>query len=268
MILVLLPALIFAQGIYVRGGLGIATSLSPGYWYQVTRTTSGSTTQTVDEYKKNGFGSGIPFVLAGGYYLSENFAIELGVDYFMGFSHKMNDDYSTSYHKYNEHATMLSLVPAVVFRVQLDKITPYARLGVKIGILNSLVGKEEYTSAYGIEAPTTLTESTYKDKGGIAIGGQAALGAEYALGDKLSVFAEINIDAISYSPKKGKYTVYKVDGADKLGSMSTNAKEWEYVKSTNSTDTQTDSDPAKYLKYNRSLTNGALILGVKFTIGK
>jgi hypothetical protein len=269
MILMLATISVQAQKAYLRVGLGGALGVKPDLWGQTTQTNSGSTTQIVDESKKMGVGGGLPFVLAGGYNISKNFSLELGINYFMGLSRKLEDTYPVNYHKYNVHASMLALVPALVLKIQMDKLTPYARMGLMIGVMNSYVSKEEEYSGSPEKATNgMLTESTYKDKGGISVGAQAAMGVEYALGDMFSLFGEINVDAISWAPKKGKYTVYKENGVDVLGSMPTIAKEWEYVKKIDSNDALSDADPKKELKYNNSFTNVGLVIGVKINFGK
>ena len=126
-------AMLHAQDIYVRAGLGVAICTTPHLGKQTTYGT------TVDSYevKKMGLGDGLPIVLAAGFNLSENFAIELGIDYFMGFSHKLEDS-GTKTSTYKVKGSMLSLVPALVIKVPGDKISPYGRLGLKLGIVNSV----------------------------------------------------------------------------------------------------------------------------------
>jgi hypothetical protein len=162
-----------AQSFYVRAGLGAAICTAPHMLYQSTDITTGGTQHTVEAIR-GGLGDGLPIVAAAGYYFGENFGIELGVDYFLGFSHKTVDTYGGSINTVKQSGSMLAVVPAFIMKLNMDKIKPYARLGIMIGVLNSAKTSSELTGSN--------TESyIVKDYGGIAIGAQAAVGAEFPL---------------------------------------------------------------------------------------
>jgi hypothetical protein len=263
---ILLPGLLLigmslqAQKIYIRAGLGAAVSTAAEIIGKYTKT-SDSTHQT--SYEKSGIGSGLPFVIAAGYKLNDNFGFELGVDYFYGFSAKpnsFNGMYSTE-EKF--HGQMLSLVPAVFVAIPIDKIHAYARLGLKLGVYNTVVGKVHQTSDY--TQPADI-ESTWKDYGGMAIGVQSALGADYALNDNISLFGEIQLDGISYSPKHGKYTEYKENGVDKMGSRSVKENNWDYVDTWPYPNSLPDDQPNEFSKINYLFGNVGLVVGVKYTL--
>jgi hypothetical protein len=249
-----------AQKIYIRAGLGAAVSTAAEIIGKYTKT-SDSTHQT--SYEKSGIGSGLPFVLAAGYKLNDNFGFELGVDYFYGFSTKPTGDNGMYSMEGNFHGQMLSLVPAVFIAIPIDKIRAYARLSLKLGVLNSVVGKEHQVSNY--TEPADI-EYTWKDYGGIAIGVQSALGADYALNDNISLFGEIQLDGISYAPKHGKYTEYKENGVDKMGSRSVKENNWDYVKTWTYPNSLPDDQPNEFSKINYPFGNVGLVVGVKYTL--
>jgi hypothetical protein len=97
---------------------------------------------------------------------------------------------------------------------------------------------------------------------------QAAMGTDIVLGDKLSLFAEIQVDGISYAPKHGKYTKYDVNGTDQLENMTTKEKEVDYVTDIDYGEDIPDDQPDKQLRNNYPLTNVGLILGLKIKIGQ
>lgn len=249
-----------AQSIYVRGGLGPAISTAPHMDYQYTTLYQEFSQQVTTEAKRGGLGNGLPIVVAAGYYFSDNFGVEMGVDYFYGFSVKTVNSTNDITSTYKEHGTMLALVPAFVLRINSDKIKPYARLGLMIGVLNS--------EKYSLEKSDASRAFTSKDYGGISIGAQAAMGAEFPLSDLISIFGEVNLDGISWAPKKGKYTEHSTNGTDDLGSMTTRDKTWLYEKTINSTDVIPASDPNKKSLINYSFANVGLVFGVKINIGK
>jgi opacity protein-like surface antigen len=248
-----------AQSFYVRAGLGAAICTAPRLQYSSTSVRiTDSTSYTITESKRGGLGDGIPIVAAAGYYFSEHFGVELGVDYFTGFSHKTVDNFSFASETQKIHGSMLALVPGFVMKIDLDKINPYARIGLMIGILNNAITNKTFEN----------TVSRAKDYGGIAVGAQIAIGAEYPLSDLLSIFGEVNMDGISWSPKKGKLTKYTESGRDLLADMPVHQKSWVYDKSLASSQTINEDEPEHKSAINYSFTNAGLIVGVKINLGK
>jgi hypothetical protein len=254
MALILIATVMQGQSVYVRAGLGGAISTSPKIDYE-----SGSS-GTI-ESKRVGYGNGLPFVVAGGYYFGEHFGLELGVNYLFGFPNKIksSDNYYTNTEKFS--GSMLSVVPAFVMKFDVGRVKPYCRIGLLIGVLNS-------SNANAINNYISTEETTEKIYGGIAIGVQGAIGAELALNKLLSLFGEVNIDGISWAPTKGKYTKYTYNGVDQLSNMTTKQKSWVYVKSFDETQYIPSSDPDKESLVNYSFANAGLIVGVKVHFGK
>jgi hypothetical protein len=252
-----------AQKIYIRGGLGIAVTTAA--YYTMDYNHSGS--NNIVTGKKQGIGTGLPFVLAAGYKLNKHFGFELGIDYFYGFSLKSKSTGENYTYETKFNGQMLSIVPAFVISLPLDKIIPYARIGLKLGVLNSLVSKDHRVSTYPQKA-TTAVEIDSKSKlyGGIAFGAQAAIGTDYVLSDLISLFGEIQVDGISYAPSHGKYTEYTENGVDKLGSMTEKEKRWNYLKEVDNDKTIPDSDPDEDLKQNYPFGNVGLVIGVKINL--
>jgi hypothetical protein len=249
-----------AQKLYIRAGVGIAASTS-GYF--VTKSTSSNGY----ELKKAGIGTGLPVVVAAGYKLGENVSVELGINYFQGFNVK---SLGTQYYNgvaiqdatTKVHGTMLSIVPAVVLTIPLEKLQPYARFGIKVGVMNSLITKiDGTTNEYGTELKATSSvKIKEKDHGGIAFGAQAAVGTAFKLSEMLALFAELQMDGISYAPTKGKITELSVNGEDQLGQMASEDKSWDYSRS------RTDGDN-KQDKFNIPFNNFGLVFGVKIKLG-
>ncbi len=261
-----------AQKLYIRGGLGAAVStaanytsdyyyISPGYYSTVTS-------------KKQGLGTGLPFVLAAGYNLSENFSLELGIDCFYGFTNKQKSEITESNNttqgfnwdsKWN--GQMLSIVPAFVMSLPLDKFKPYARLGLKLGVLNSVVYKTHRVNDYPVKSTIAMEiDSKIKTYGGIAIGVQTAVGTDFILSDLISIFGEIQVDGISYAPKHGKYVEYSENGVDKMGSRTVKENQWNYIKEVDNSKTIPDNQPNEYNKVNEHFGNVGLVFGVKVNL--
>jgi hypothetical protein len=248
-----------AQKAYVRAGLGIAVSTSADIVQEYNNNTGTLTS------KKAGLGTGLPFVLAPGFKFNEHFGVELGINYFYGFTIKDKNEGSFSSSEKKYHGQMLSLVPAFIMTFSVDKIHPYARLGLILGVMNSVVYKNHETYYQEWKAAAYLeTDSKSKDYGGIAIGAQAALGTDYAISDKISLFGEIQVDGISYAPKHGKYLEYSQDGVDVLGDRTVNQNKWDYKKEIDMSQEIPNDQPDQVARVNHRFGNVGLVVGVKF----
>ena len=247
-----------AQTIYLRGGLGaaITTAAQINADYTSPNLTS----------KKAGYGSGLPFILAAGYQFNHNLGFELGIDYFYGFKYKTATSILTYDVEAKSHGQMLSLVLAFVVTLPFEKFRPYARLGLKIGVLNSVTDELHQVDNGAKAATSRVIDATRKDYGGVALGLQAALGSDFALNKKISLFAEIQVDGISYSPTHGKYTNYNVNGEDQLGNMFVKDKSWDYKKEIDRTKTIPNDQPDELSRVNYAFSNVGLVVGVKFNI--
>jgi hypothetical protein len=162
---------------------------------------------------------------------------------------------------------MLSLVPAFVMTFPLDKIHPYARLGLKLGVMNSIVYQHhDIQISYPEKATETIIDSKNKNYGGIALGVQAAVGTDYDISDKISIFGEVQVDGISYSPKHGKILEYSQDGVDQMGDRTVKENNWDFLKEVDGSKTIPDDQPNESPRVNYHFGNVGLIVGIKYTL--
>jgi hypothetical protein len=255
-----------AQKFYIRGGLGVAVSTSASYTPDYNFVNNSYTVSL----KKQGLGTGLPVVLAAGYKLNEHFGFELGVDYFYGFPLKQHMDQAYTYYSTNDskwRGQMLSIVPAFVLSLPLKKVNPYARLGLKLGVMNSVVYEDHQAFSTSVKATAfTDIQSKSKEFGGIAIGAQGAVGTDLVLSSLISLFVEIQVDGISYSPTHGKNTEYIQDGVDVMSSRPVKQKEWEYKKEIAYPNTIPDDQPNQLMKKNYYFGNVGMLVGVKIKL--
>jgi hypothetical protein len=160
---------------------------------------------------------------------------------------------------------MLSIVPAIVIRLPLDKFSPYARLGLKLGVLQS--AKETDNTTIYNTGSTSKYEDISKDYGGVSVGAQVSVGTDFKIGNHVSLFAEVNSDVISWSPKKGKLTKRTTNGVNTLDNLTTSQKSWVYEKTADNESTPS-SEPAKKTLINYSYANTGIVVGVKLRFGK
>jgi hypothetical protein len=262
-----------AQKYYARLGVGIGLGLSYYSGQSVNRTINGSNSD-VSESKSGSLGTGLNINLGAGYMFSKYIGVELGFNEFIGFGVKTNFNmtqtgYSQQFDdKYK--AMSFQIIPALVITPGFEKINPYGRFGLIIGVINST--NYSYTDSRTGNPDfkaTAIYVENYKDKdfGGIALGFAAAVGADYSLNEKLSLYAEVNLNGVNYSPRKGKVVEWTKDGVDQIPLMTTKDLEWEYVKTLDDQVTIPSGNPDQFLKETAILTNVGISFGMKFKFG-
>jgi Outer membrane protein beta-barrel domain len=255
------------NNLYIKAALGVSFGLDPAILNQTTSTTGESTSTIVTEAIKARLGSGIPIEVATGFKFSKHFAVELGIDYNLGFSTKVNNVLNGDNTKITVKASTLSVIPSLVAQFQAGQVIPYVRVGPEIAVVNNY-----RTLTVGLVSTFKTTGSTgerdTRDYGGIAIGIKAAAGVEYPITKLVSIFGEVQARAISFFPKHGKVTKYTVDGADQLSTLGTKQAKWDYVKSVNYSDQISNDQPNQFLRVNHAVSNVGLVVGVKVNFGK
>jgi opacity protein-like surface antigen len=272
---VLFSSTSFAQKFYlgVNGGYGFKFGSQTTYVGSSTYDNINYESSEKTEAVNYSLGSGINFGANLGYMFNKNIGVDLGINYLVGTNTSL--EYTSTYigNLYTDvrtanlsiSANMLRLIPTMVISASLEGLNPYAKFGAVVGMLGTIKSEEETNETD--QGVTTVTVVESKEKGGVSIGFTGAIGAEYGLSDKISLFGEINLIGMSYAPTKGEYTKYTIDGVDQLANMSTSEKEWVNEKevSYDSNDQPDDSKPSEELKINNPMSSVGLSIGVKFS---
>lgn len=216
-----------AQGMYVRafGGYSAGTnkSLLPGYLQSDINQTkfgttgdfpaqnlvqSGGLINLDQNYVKDSYGKGVHAGLALGYMFNKNIGAELGVSYLFGDDIKYQSEYKDAKNitDFSSKINMLQINPSVVFTTGSEGLSPYARLGVLIGMSAKVKTKAE----------SATDNYVYEDelRKGIALGGSAALGVHYSFNDKIAVFVEAEYRGMSYNPDEREVTGISEQGKE------------------------------------------------------
>jgi hypothetical protein len=260
-----------AQGFYLRLGVGAGYGLA--YYDGYTGTYTSTLSSYSIEVKSINLGTGGNINFGAGYMFSKYVGAEFGINEFLGFAKTYKSDMTQTYYsrhsEYKTGAKSLQIVPALVVTPGLEKVNPYGRFGIIIGVMNTITETGDETETTNpVTTKATSTES-YKNKlyGGVAIGVAAAVGAEFNLSNSIALYAEIDYNGLNYSPKKGKKTEWTIDGVDQLPNAKTIDKEWVYVKKYDSSENIPDTDPDKVTKSSVPLSNVGINFGVKFRLG-
>lgn len=265
---------IYAQGSYVNLNVGYAFCMSPGTNWVISNYSS-TQNSTTEEQIYLSLGKGLNFGGAYGYMFNKHFGTELGLSYLVGGKTEGNHYYTfqntTSSSKYSLSSNMFRFIPSIVVAIGTDKINPYAKFGLVIGI-GSVISeyKTENTEIdYNTgDEVTNVGEHKTKMNGGVAIGINGAIGALFELSEKISLYGELNAINMSYAPTKGEVIESILNGEDNLPNMSTRGKEIEYVdKYTRDYDNPPpDSEPNKQLKQKYPFGSFGINIGVVFSL--
>ena len=130
------------QKFYVSIGLGggISTASSFDMLYKYKGNTTSGTVSVVPVGLGNGFNGSVSF----GYWFNKYVGAEIAISEFMGVPTKGDSVINLAG---AGHATvkvkggMLSIIPAVVISAGLEKVNPYARFGLQVGVLPTMLTK-------------------------------------------------------------------------------------------------------------------------------
>ena len=234
------------KGFYISfdTGYNIGTgkpNTAAAYILQFVDGTEPNSSTSTQEIPKINLGQGFNAGLNGGYMFNKNIGLELGINYLI--SDKVNTSRTsfTGDYKNNEvSAKMLQIKPTIVFRGGYEIINPYAKLGMVIGSGKMIIGSDYKDGGDVFKTTLELDE-------GIPIGFQGSLGILYKINNKISLFGEMDLISLSYSPEKGSYTKFEANGEDVLSSMAVQSRELEFVDSfsTDSTLPPSSNEPSK-----------------------
>ncbi len=257
-----------AQTNYIRFGVGGGLGLNQyngSSWSDEQQINNTLDNLTI---KSQGLGGGFNINLAFGHMMSKYIGIEVGVNEFIGLNKKTHNTRTTTTGNTSSTATqdekmsgmMLQLVPTIIITPGLEKINPYARLGMILGILPS--------QTYGFDATDNTGSGVYKEKnyGGIAAGFTAAGGVDYHLSGKMVLYAEMVFNGITYAPTKGKVTEATADGVDQLPTYTTRDKEWTYEKTYDTKANIPIGSADKRNKVSYNFSNVELNIGIKLNL--
>ncbi len=257
-----------SQNIYFKVGGGY--SLGNASLFSENKKTTPTTYNS--EIVKINCGKGLNFQGAGGFMVNKNIGIELGLSYLIG--GKTETTYyaesSTEIDNAIEilYSRMLLINPALVRTSSFYGINTYARVGLLVGI-GSVYSETDETYTWKPTSTVTKTFEKFKKNGGVALGFNSAFGVLYDINKQLSVFSEININNIGYAPTKGEVVEYTVNGADKLGDLTTSQKETEYFNELDQNpNSGGSSSPTKALKQKYPFSSVGVNVGIRFALGK
>jgi len=258
----MLTGIVNAQKFYTRLGIGLSggTSSSLDMLYNYTDDGSTKSIHVVPVDLGSGFTGSVAF----GYMVKKYLGFELAVSQFIGFPN-LGDSIMKFPGGTDVTAritgNMLSITPSILITAGLEKVNPYARFGMVIGVLPNLYGRFEATQATN---PPTDIVMIKKHYGGVALGYAAALGVDFNVSKLISFYAEATFQGITWSPFYSEIIKYTIGGVDHLGDLTTFQKETEYYSKLILNDYVSPDVPKKELRKTYPFDNAGVTLGVRF----
>jgi Outer membrane protein beta-barrel domain len=219
------------QGAYASINLGynMPNNANNAYSYadlfQFYNGTDNGTTSTF-ELVKLSLGKGLNFGGNFGYMFNKNIGAEIGVGYLMGSETEAkkvdNSGSTTGVETTTIKANQLQIKPSLIIAAGYEKINPYAKIGLVLGMGKTLVNYSDVNTS-------NVEEYELEMKGGMMLGFRASAGLNFAINDKISFFTELTSINGNIKPTEGEYTKYTVDGVNELPSLTYNDTHFEFV---------------------------------------
>ncbi|WP_394759392.1 outer membrane beta-barrel protein [Flavobacterium sp.] len=258
------------QGPYASFNIGYNFANNAGTAYQYGELFdfyNGTSTTTSDSFElvKLSLGKGLNFSGQFGYMFNKNVGAEIGVGYLIGSEttatnsdiNSFNSNTSTNTLKANQ----IQIKPTLVIAAGFEKINPYAKIGLVMGMSKTMYTNNEIdTNSFGTDITYMEAEMT----GGLMLGFRASAGLNYALNDKISLFAELTSINGKIKPTKGEITTYTENGVNVLPDFTYNDSHFEFIDEGTFTGPEPDSVAQKALRPNFSASSLGLNFGVAF----
>jgi hypothetical protein len=168
----------------------------------------------------------------------------------------------------NASGSMMRFTPALRFSVGKDKLKPYMRVGLVIGVGGKIKYDNTSTDVNTSSGKTTIDIEEGNYSGGVSLGFAAGVGVNYMVSDKLGIFAEMGIITQSWAPSKAVITKSTSDGIDNLPFMTTSQKETNFESSYTNNGTSSSGVPSTALKVNTPFSSFGINVGVHLAFGK
>lgn len=212
---------------------GFYGDISVGYGLGLP-STNFSTNQYVDNANNNNsyneniygtLGGGINVALTPGYFFNDNIGVELGLQGFFGSNttvseYKTNDvnEYSWTKARSNQFRVIPSLV---ISSGNSKKFSVYAKAGLVLPVLGATYGTQEVNSANALLGVISGGQVTHMKreietvtKGNVSLGFRGAVGVNFKISDKISIFGEVQHTSLTIKPKTRTVNSYKANGTD------------------------------------------------------
>ena len=215
------------------------------------------------------YGAGINIGLTPGYMITEHFGVELGLNYFMGTNvdvNKVRTPFGESLASL--HSSQFRLLPSLVVSSGGTKFSVYAKAGLVLPVFGTTFLKVEDSGVFGPGSGYTRETET---KGAFSLGFNGAIGVNYGISDKLSVFGELSGMNLHINAKEREVTTATNNGVDMMSALTTYDKNISYVDELTPSSNNagynvnyTEDQPQEVLRTRNNFSALFINLGVKY----
>lgn len=268
---------------------------------------SGVVTQMKNSDKSinGGVGQGLNLQITPGYMFNDHIGVELGINYYLG-SRVTVQEVNYDLHAHVSIAGMsdeldvedyvdvlatsksqqMRLIPSLVLSTGASKnISGYAKFGLVLPVFGSSTVSMDRTDKTVVnsgfdfvngkitydEIAETKTSQEQVINGSFTVGFKGAMGINFKVAEKISVFAEVFATNLQIDRKKAELTKFEIGGVDQLPNMTTYQKEITYVNELSNTSNSAEMNPdftpgsaREALKMGTNFNQLGLAVGVKF----
>lgn len=221
------------KGFYLKAAGGYFFSVSPGQFpdvgpydpkevYRTFNPATSTYTITSEKVLTGSYGAGSRAGLSAGYQFNRYMAVELTANYYRSRRNLMTHETTTiqgTSTKAGEvtshgHVNAVDVAPSLVISPgNSGKLNPYVRFGVVVPVWGRLTIETEGYRLSSVPGQPTLSAQTRiqreeKIKPNATIGFQGALGVNYRLGSKMSLFLETEYRNVPVVGKSKEVTAY------------------------------------------------------------
>lgn len=268
----------FGQGLYFKVGGSYALPMgSQSLIKPIVATNSvvgQSTVVTLStESVKGSYGAGIYTGFSIGYKFSPFIGIDLNVSYLLG---KEYEGSSVGSNNGNTTVTLDSLTkcsgifisPTALFMIGGGKVRPYALVGITTGTVKI---EDTTVGLLGVRDNGITFEEKRETKGDYAFGFRGGAGLDFNVASKVSIYAEVIFNAISYYANESEVTVFEIDNVDQLSDLNVRQKATVYVDKVTATtidgnEVIDDNKPKEELRKPLPLSSLSFGVGVKYRL--
>jgi len=263
----------FAQGFYIRMGLGYAFPQAAQTLDGTATPYNGTLNNTTQAYDMKGasFSAGLQGAVAAGYMFSGNVGIQLDAN--IGIAPKKytftadNVDFgggvSGSVSQVQQASTPFMLIPALVVQSGGDKINFYSRLGLALPLNTKITEDQVQTYGGGSAGALTVDDYNLTIKNSFSLGFAGAAGIQYNLSDRVSLWGEVTILSMSAYIKQVQLTAVSENGQSVPLSAVSGAQTVNYSKHVT-----VDSSGANQATYSQPFSNVGINVGIRFNLSK
>lgn len=189
---------------YMRAGAGAGFGVSQDAFGLSSLERDSNNTVILQETIFGSFGGGARFGLAGGYWLTPAFGVELDVHYFQGFKQPYGSSTNAngSSYKRQAYSYQLRATPSLVVQATEGKFRPFARFGVVLPLWGQLIVEEDwqYVGARGTRSKET---DIY---GKFSLGFESSVGVTYAVNDRLGIYIQATYTGLRIRSQRAEVT--------------------------------------------------------------